>query len=57
MEKRLISEAMRVMKEIYGFKTCQVGNVHAEKERLIGHLCRVGGEKVHEVWYMREKSA
>lgn len=57
VERCLIGEAMRVMKEIYGFKTCQVGNVHAENERLIDPLCRFGGKKVHEVWYMRRKSA
>jgi hypothetical protein len=56
VERSLISEAMRTMKEKFRFKTCQVGNVLPEKEILVDHLCRLGGEKVHEVWYMRKKS-
>jgi len=56
VEKSLISEAMRMMKEKFQFRTCQVGNVLPENKILIDHLCRFGGEKVHEIWYMRKKS-
>jgi len=55
VERSLIGEAMRLMKEKFQFRTCQVGNVLPENEVLIEHLCRLGGEKVHEIWYLCKK--
>jgi hypothetical protein len=56
VERSLLSEAMRMMKEKYRFRTCQIGNVLPEKEYFVDYLRRLGGEKVHEIWYMRKKS-
>lgn len=56
IERSLISEAMRIMKEKYLFRTCQVGNVSPEKDFLVDYLRNLGGEKVHEVRYMRKRS-
>ena len=56
VERSLINEAMRTMKEKFQFRICQVGNVLPEKEILTDHLGRLGGEKIHEIWYMRKKS-
>lgn len=56
VQRSLISKAMRMMKEKFHFRTCQVGNVLSEEGILIEHLCSLGGKKVHELWYIQKKS-
>ncbi len=56
VERSLVVEAMRVMKEKFLFRTCQVGNLYSGKEKLIKQIRLLGGEVVHKVQYMRKKS-
>ncbi len=52
----LISEAIKIMKEKFAFKKCQIGNVPEEREDTSSHIYEKGGQKVHEVCLMRKKS-
>jgi hypothetical protein len=54
VEKALINEAMRLMKEKFDFKRCQIGNISEGRENIASYIYKNGGEKVHEVWLMRK---
>jgi hypothetical protein len=55
IEKALINEAMKLMKEKFNFKRCQIGNIPREKENLSSYIYKNSGKKVHEIWLMRKK--
>lgn len=56
IEKALISEALKLMKNKFKFKRCQIGNILREKENLSSFIQENGGKKVHEIWLMRSKN-
>jgi hypothetical protein len=56
VRRALMSEAIKIMKEKFGFKKCQITNVPEEREDIRSHICEKGGQKVHEVCLMRRRS-
>jgi len=55
IERKLIFEALSIMKNKFKLKTCQIGNVNKEDEELCLFIQSIGGKKVHELWLMRKK--
>jgi hypothetical protein len=56
IEKALINEALKLMKNKFKFKRCQIGNILREKEKMSSFIQENGGKKVHEIWLMRKSA-
>jgi len=56
IEKSLINEAAKIMKNKFKFKRCQIGNISEEKQSMLSFIQENGGKKVHEYWVIRNKS-
>jgi hypothetical protein len=55
IERALINESTKLMKEKFKFKQCQIGNIPKEKEYISSYIYKNSGKKVHEIWLMRKK--
>jgi hypothetical protein len=55
VKRVLINESMKLMKEKFKFKRCQIGNIPREKENISSYIYKNSGKKVHEIWLMRKK--
>ena len=55
IEKALINEALKLMKNKFNFKRCQLGNIPIENEEIPRFIRQNKGKKVHEIWLMRSK--
>jgi hypothetical protein len=56
VEQVLFSEAIRIMREKFKLKKCQIGNIPEEREDMASYIYEGGGQKVHEVCLMRKPS-
>jgi hypothetical protein len=54
IERALIFKAMELMKEMYGIRICQIGNVSTGRTGLQSFIRGKGGPSVHEVHLMRK---
>jgi hypothetical protein len=55
IERALMTELFKLMKEKYGIKICQVGNLLSDRKGTLSFLSEKGGRKVHEIWLMRRR--
>ena len=56
IEKALIYEAGKFMKNKFKFKRCQIGNIAEEKQSMLSFIQENGAKKVHEYWVMQNNS-
>ena len=54
IEKALICKAVELMKEKFGIRKCQIGNIPHERTQLTSHITGQGGQLVHDVSLMRK---
>lgn len=57
IERALLFEGMRVMRDDFGLRTLQVGNIAGHREGLLSYLASKGSGLTHEIWIMREGAA
>jgi hypothetical protein len=54
IERALLLEGVRVMREEFGIRRLQVGNVAGHRAGLLSFLAAQGAEKAQEIWIMRK---
>ena len=54
IERALLLEGVRVMREEFGLRRFQVGNVAGDRDGLLSFLAVKGAGKVQEIWIMRK---